>query len=200
MILKSKLSKDKYKTCDVKGNLTGDVDNLDPVFAGRLAYFAKVYKIKIQITDGYRSISDQKIMWQRYKRGEVPSCAKVGTSWHGFSLAIDTSTQPLRGMDNSQLAKFGIAKTIKSEDWHIQPIETLGQTDRKKFAPIDMIPVVKKKFAISDSTIEFLSKYKYAQSLFEALVDGRSDFSETTINYLKTYKYYSVLAEKFKIK
>lgn len=134
MILKSKLS-NKHPVADLS-YLTGDTANLDPIFAGRLAYVAKINNGKFKITSGFRSYEDQVKMYNDYKSGKLKATAAVpGTSWHGSRLAVDTSTQPIRGMNNAQLKKYGLCKPLSREGWHIQPLETSGKTNRAAFAP-----------------------------------------------------------------
>ena len=133
----SKLS-NKYPVSDPSNRLIGDYQNLDPVFAGRLANVCPMI-----LTESYRSTARQAELYNQYLeykrtgKGSIKSAAKPGTSWHEFRLAVDTSTQPIRGMTNAQLKPYGLCKPIASECWHIQPIETLGQTDRKKWEPTE---------------------------------------------------------------
>ena len=125
-VWRSKLSATAYPQANPGGKLTGkDYNQIDPVFARRLAACCTM-----NLTEGKRSsarqidLYNQFLAWKRTGNGDIHSAARPGTSWHEFGLAIDTSSQPIRGMNNSQLAKFGLCKPIKSEGWHIQPIET----------------------------------------------------------------------------
>lgn len=142
-MLQSKL-KTTYTIADPAAHIIGDHTQLDPIFAGRLAQVAKSTGAKIKLTEGYRSAARQQELYNQYLRylrtgeGDVKLAAKPGTSWHEFRLAIDTSTQPIRSMNNTELAPYGLCKPIKSEGWHIQPIETKGQSDRAKFEPIEV--------------------------------------------------------------
>lgn len=145
MAFKSKLG-GRYPTTNPRDWIIGDYTELDPVFAGRLAYLAKCKGVKIKLTEGYRSTKRQTElynMYLQYKRtgkGSIKSAAKPGTSWHEFRLAVDTSTYPIRGMNNAQLAPYGLCKPIRSEGWHIQPIETMelyGNANRVKWTPIE---------------------------------------------------------------
>ncbi len=134
--------KNTYPVADPALYLIGKWDELDPIFAGRLAMLAKEYRVKIKMTEGYRSTERQAELYNQYLnykktgKGNIKSAAKPGSSWHEYRLAVDTSTQPIRGMSSIQLQKCGLCKPIKSEGWHIQPIETQGQTDKKRFEPI----------------------------------------------------------------
>lgn len=134
--IKSKLSNKYPVAANPLDYLIGETEGLDPILAGRLAAIAKDNKTKLQITSGYRSSAEQIRLYNLYKVGKLKSAAKPGTSWHEFRLAVDTSTQPIRLMGNDKLKKYGLCKPIKSEGWHIQPIETNGQADRKRFEPI----------------------------------------------------------------
>lgn len=145
-MLKSKL-KSAYKTSDLAEWIIGDYIQLDPIFAGRLAYLAMCTNSKIKLTEAYRSTARQTELYNQYleykrtSKGNIKSAAKPGTSWHEFRLAIDTSTYPVRGMNNAELSKYGLCKPIKSEGWHIQPIETMGlsgNANRVKWAPVEV--------------------------------------------------------------
>ena len=138
MALKSKLT-NNYPIAS--GHLSGDYKDLDPIFSGRLSALAKASGAAFRITSGYRSIAEQtKLynMYLSYKKtgiGTIKSAAVPGKSSHNYKIAADISTQPIRGMDNSQLKKHGLCKPIKSEGWHVQPIETQYERDFAKWEP-----------------------------------------------------------------
>lgn len=210
VIWKSNLNKDKYpRESNYKKYLTGDTENLDPIFRGRLAYFAKVKGVVLKITDGYREYAEQVRLWNLYQRwkktgiGTVKSASKPGNSYHGYGVAVDTSTQPIRNMTSKELYKYGLCKPISSEMWHIQPIElnnTGTYNDKyKKYLPIDLAPEMIAKYNLSDETIKFLETYIYASEFCTQLLGGITKFSVQTINFLKTYKYGEALIERFGI-
>lgn len=201
MILLSKLNETAYPIADFDLWVTGNKENIDLVVLGRVAHLGKSNNVKININDGggYRSYDEQVKMYKLYKAGKLQATAAVpGTSWHGTSLAIDTSTQPIRSMSNNQLAKYGLCKPLKKEGWHIQPIETInmGIKCNMSLAPMDLAPLIKSKFGLADNTIEFLSKYKYASDLCSKLLSGQKTFSKSTMGYLKTYQYWDSLKTK----
>lgn len=204
MILQSKL-KTTYHTADPDIYLTGDTKNLDPIFAGRLAYVFKVESdkqgrlIQGHITDGHRTHEDQERLYKKYRQGLIKLAEMPGRSWHEFSIAVDISSQPIRSMTNLQLKKYGLCKPIASEGWHIQPIETLGQSNRTMYAPTNLSGVLKMMFSLSDNTIEYLEKYKYAYELFNGLISGRKTFSDMTMDYLRAYEYWASLKNKLGI-
>lgn len=151
MALKSKLNNTSYKVADPKIYLIGQPEELDPVFAGRLAYLAKDKGVKLKLTEGYRSTARQMELYNQYLeykrtgKGSIKLAAKPGTSWHEFRLAIDTSTYPIRGMTNAQLKPYGLCKPIASEGWHIQPIETSGKSNKTAYAPEEVEEVQTQK-------------------------------------------------------
>lgn len=141
IMFKSKL-KSTYPVADPVLYLIGKWDELDPIFAGRLAQLAKEYRVQIKLTEGYRSSARQTELYRQYQnylktgKGNIKLAAKPGTSWHEYRLAIDTSVQPIRSMPSVQLQKYGLCKPIGSEPWHIQPLETANRKDFKNWEPI----------------------------------------------------------------
>lgn len=141
MTLQSKLKR-TYSTADPPAWLTGsDWRLIDPILAGRLAAVSKAKGKKTELTQGYRTPEKQAKLYKmylEYKRtgkGEIKLAAKPGTSKHEYGLAVDTSSQPLRGMNNAELKPYGLHKPINSEPWHVEPIETKNSADWKAFAP-----------------------------------------------------------------
>jgi hypothetical protein len=130
-----------YPIADTATYLSGSWwKEIDPIFAGRLAYLAQEKHCALSSNSAYRSSAEQGKLYAQaleYKRtgkGSIKSAAKPGTSKHEFRLAVDTSTQPVRGMTSAQLQKYGVHKPIASEGWHIEPIETKA-ADWKKYTP-----------------------------------------------------------------
>jgi len=102
------------------GNLTG----CKSWFLMRLAALAKDYGSKMEITSGYRSIDEQKAIWDNTPasmRGIY--VALPGYSKHNYGVAVDVSGC-YRKLANIDLAKYGLYKPMSYEDWHIEPIET----------------------------------------------------------------------------
>lgn len=212
-IFKSSLDYHAYPMANPADWLIGDWWELDPVLAGRLAYFCYKYGIPLVITETYRSLEVQKIyyaeaqQWKKYKKlgpNNIKSAAKPGTSWHGIRLAADASktkqktVHPIRNTQNGVLAQYGLCKPISSEPWHIQPIETrnMGTSCKTSLCPVDLAPALKRKFNIADATIDFLARYQFASQLAIALLGGIRKFSAETMTYLQTYKYWSSLKVK----
>lgn len=154
----SRFDAKKYPTADpVKylKALSGVDINIDPVFKGRLAAFARDHKAILEINSGYRSIERQKELffaqggkydpklgyyWPSTIPASKRTVAKPGSSFHNFRLAVDTSSAWAKQIDKDaatsmqkELLKYGLFKPMTKgngcsviEDWHIQPIETLN--------------------------------------------------------------------------
>lgn len=210
MVFKSKLY-DVYGKANPKDWLTGDWKSVDPLFAQRLANFAKAKNQKMKLNETYRSTELQRMYYNEYlqykKTGRVgvhgiKLAAKPGTSSHEFRLAIDVDkSHPLFYAKNDELKIYGLCKPVKSETWHIQPIETntTNSSVFKKFEPINLSIQVQNKFRLSDGTMKYLEDYKYSQALFEKLLNGVKSFSEDTVEYLARYEYWDVLKIKLGI-
>lgn len=184
MILKSKLGT-KYPTADPKTYLKGDYGEIDPVFAGRLAYVAKINNTVFTITDGYRSLAEQEKLYKAYKAGKLQATAAVpGTSWHGSRLAVDTSTKPIRQMTNVELKRCGLVKPIFKEGWHIQPIETANMGVRCDYSlsPVNLTEQLIAK-GYTESQVKIIENYTYPVALAEGLLTGKK-LSEQTNSYL----------------
>lgn len=133
----------RYPVADHSKWVTGKKQNLDPVFLGRIAYLGKTHNKVIHLTDGRRTHQEQSalyVQYLEYKRtgkGSIKLAAKPYTSSHEFGIAVDTSSQPLRRMINAELEKYGLCKPIRSEGWHIQPIETMYKKDFANWEPTE---------------------------------------------------------------
>ena len=197
-VWQSKLSATAYPQANPDGKLTGkDHEQIDPVFAKRLAACCAM-----NLTERKRSSERQKELYRQKLAGIIKSCAKPGTSYHEFGLAIDTSSQPIRGMTNAELAKFGLCKPLSKEGWHIQPIETMrlgidaSTAKAKALHPVDLAPTVKRVYGLADSTVDYLAAFPRAEPLFEGLIAKRKGFSAEVINYIKAYEYGDALIAK----
>lgn len=174
-MLVSRLNPTKYPWADPSAWLaipeTANVDLLDPVFLGRLAALAKAMKKKISLTSagGARDTETQQRLYNTLPKGIA---ALPGTSWHEYGLAIDTADSWLKALCNGAtktqgaLLKYGLFKPLASgnrasviEDWHIQPIETIGipSFSRPAMSPMSA-PIAVKTF---QSVRGLLSDGKY---------------------------------------
>lgn len=214
--MRSKLKSTLYSVANPSKWLSSGWEDLDPIFAGRLANLAESKGVAIKITAGYRSSEKQAELYKQYLnykktgKGSVKLAARPGTSFHEFRLAIDTSTKPFRQMDNEQLKPYGLCKPIKAEGWHIQPIETMGQRDPKNWAPIEDDVVrhediqALRNIGLNEVSILFMLEHPYSGSLFLKIAAGLrkkgaiggdieclrwAGLSDSTINWLLEYKY-----------
>lgn len=112
-------------------------NDIDPIFAGRLAAFAVDNNLVIYVGSGYRSYDEQVACYKKsggYKDtsgnwiGGDGSAAKPGSSWHNFGEAIDISwngeesSQYIRNLyghkesteEQIELIKYGIFKPLTS--------------------------------------------------------------------------------------
>jgi len=129
---------------------SANLDQVDPVFLGRLAALAKSKRKVINLTGagGARDTETQVRLYATLPKGQA---AAPGTSWHEYGLAIDTADTWLKSICNGithsqmELLKYGLFKPLAKgnkasvvEDWHIQPIETQGIAAQRRpsFSPM----------------------------------------------------------------
>lgn len=142
-------------------NFTNPIQSgIDLIFAGRLAAFARDNNIAIRITSngGKRNSDDQVRAYinsggYQDKTGNWTggdgTAARPGISWHENGEAVDVKNQSIKSLygdwasteNQKKLTAYGIFKPLttgngvssnKSEDWHIQPIETQGISANKR--------------------------------------------------------------------
>lgn len=71
----------------------------------------------------YRSYADQEYFWNLYVSGRGNLAARPGTSNHGYGLAVDLATPPMRKIVDKIGRKYGWAKEwsdAQSEWWHLR--------------------------------------------------------------------------------
>lgn len=109
------------------GNSNKDVD---PVLKRRVAAVARDFKEIALISGigGARTRSGQAQAYHGYRCHRSNLAARPGTSWHEYSMAIDTSSRWLQKLTNAQLKPYGLCKPVKGENWHIQPLESMIAT------------------------------------------------------------------------
>jgi hypothetical protein len=115
---------------EVKKWLSGDVD-VNPTFAGMLVALAEKHGAAIYISSGYRSVEEQRVIWEERKRehpGEPDEVTRnwvalPGKSMHQSGMAADVSGYA-ELLSNDELIKFGLWKPLINEPWHIEPIGT----------------------------------------------------------------------------
>jgi len=123
-------------------------DRISKIFAGRMAYFAKVKNKKLPITSGFRSTEEQinaandalaehSDYYQGsdgavYNSNGQRMVSAPGNSSHNWGIAADSWNTWMEDVTNAELEKYGLRKPMDYEPWHVEPIETKGATIEAK--------------------------------------------------------------------
>ena len=102
-------------------SIGGKIQGLNKRFLQQLAAFNKAAGGRFSVNSGYRSVAHQRILYARYRSGNGPVAARPGSSQHNFGLAADLSPSNARDTHGALARKFGLAWTVPSESWHIEP-------------------------------------------------------------------------------
>lgn len=99
---------------------------LHPVFNKSLQSFLQASGGRVSVGSGYRSIAEQQVLYDRYRRGvkgQAPA-AKPGRSNHNFGLAGDLkfANPGARNWAHANAARFGLRFPMSYEPWHIEPL------------------------------------------------------------------------------
>lgn len=102
---------------------------VNSAFDSRLMALIAAAPGRITITSGLRSTAQQQKLWEKYQNGTGNLAAKPGTSYHEKGLAYDIgfADDATRRWAHANASKFGLVFPIKSEAWHVEPVETRGQ-------------------------------------------------------------------------
>jgi hypothetical protein len=105
-----------------------DISGLNPALKERLAGFASEFQQqfgrKIQINSAYRDPKKQAELYAK----DPSRAAPPGKSRHEHGLAFDMNSAEANQAESSGLfAKYGLMRPIRSEPWHIEPIESRGK-------------------------------------------------------------------------
>lgn len=100
--------------------VSGQVAGLQSFFFNRLVAMAMGTGKHVSVTSGRRSTLRQAALYSLYLAGRGNLAAKPGTSKHEKGLAADLAT-PRRGSVGGVAGRYGLAFTVPSEDWHIEP-------------------------------------------------------------------------------
>lgn len=105
-------------------NVNGKVNGLNLRLLEGLQATAAHLGITIQVNSGYRSIEEQRRLYEGYKKG-LPGynlAAPPGRSNHNFRTAADI--RPHLGTSKAHLAvarRYGIVFPVRGEPWHAEP-------------------------------------------------------------------------------
>lgn len=173
----------------------------------------------------YQCVPDLNIAWsvgdsQKYTNGGA-SMKKIITNTNSISIEMvshsdsngnyyipeNTIKRTIELISDLQL-KYKISNNNIYMHWHVtgklcpKPFiddNTKWIKFKKDLLMHNLSYQIQNKFRLSDGTIKYLENYKYAQALFEKLLNNDKNFSEETLNYMKEYKYWDVLKIKLGI-
>ncbi|MFY0527353.1 peptidoglycan-binding protein [Archangium gephyra] len=120
----------------VKGYVNGVARNItvSPIAGGkemrsdaaaafnRMHAAAKAAGINLHVNSAFRSMEEQRVLYQKYLNGTGNLAAKPGYSNHQGGIALDinvggTGTSTYKWLANNA-SRFGFARTVPSEPWH----------------------------------------------------------------------------------
>ena len=99
----------------------GKVDGLNKKFLEQLSAFNDAAGGRFSVNSGYRSNAHQQQLYNRYLAGNGPVAARPGSSQHNFGLAADLAPGNARDTHGALARQFGLAFTVPSESWHVEP-------------------------------------------------------------------------------
>ena len=111
-----------------------EVKGLNAQFNGNLQALVKASGGRITVGSGYRSMAEQKVLYDRYRSGDprqkAPAAAP-GKSNHNHGLAADLKyAAGGREFAHANAGKYGLRFPMSYEPWHIEPINAKAM--RKK--------------------------------------------------------------------
>ncbi|HSP77576.1 MAG TPA: peptidoglycan-binding protein [Myxococcaceae bacterium] len=88
----------------------------------RMHSAARAAGINLRAVSGFRSMEQQRVLYQKYLNGTGNLAAKPGYSNHQGGIAVDitvgsTSTSTYKWLANNA-SRFGFVRTVPSEPWH----------------------------------------------------------------------------------
>ena len=118
----------------------------NPVFEQRTLAFLNDNPYGVGIRSLDRSIAQQAQLYARYKQHGGAPVAPPGRSNHNHGLAADLSYENPRATQwaHANAARYGLTFPVKSEDWHVEPVENRGmrfsgaQVGQGQAAPVQM--------------------------------------------------------------
>ena len=99
----------------------GKVAGLNKRFLEQLGRFNAAAGNRYHVNSGYRSNAHQARLYALYLAGRNPLTAPPGRSQHNKGLAADLAPSDARNRHGNLASKFGLAFTVPSESWHIEP-------------------------------------------------------------------------------
>ncbi|MBZ4398157.1 M15 family metallopeptidase [Myxococcus sp. AS-1-15] len=88
----------------------------------RMTLDAAKHDIALRVTSGYRSLPEQRLLYEQYRRGRGNKAARPGRSNHQRGLAVDLvigkRTSKRYQWLQANACRFGFRRTVPSEPWH----------------------------------------------------------------------------------
>ncbi|WNG54487.1 D-alanyl-D-alanine carboxypeptidase [Archangium gephyra] len=88
----------------------------------RMATAARGDGIWLWVTSGYRTRREQRLLYERYRKGLGPKAARPGRSNHQRGLAVDVvvgdEESPTYRWLAANACRHGFRRTVPSEPWH----------------------------------------------------------------------------------
>ena len=88
----------------------------------RMATSARAEGIALWVTSGYRTRKEQRLLYERYRKGLGPKAARPGRSNHQRGLAVDVvvgdEESPTYRWLAANACRHGFRRTVPSEPWH----------------------------------------------------------------------------------
>lgn len=89
----------------------------------RMIAAAREEGVFLWASSGYRDVTEQRRLYQRYQRGKGPRAARPGRSNHHLGIAVDI---PVGGSEKTvnydwlaaNACRFGFRRTVPREPWH----------------------------------------------------------------------------------
>lgn len=104
-----------------------EVKGLNAEFNSRLQRLLKDSGGRVTVGSGYRSMAEQAVLYERYKRGDprqkAPAAAP-GKSNHNHGLAADLkyANEDAKRWVHQNASKYGLFFPMSYEPWHIEPV------------------------------------------------------------------------------
>lgn len=119
---------------DAKGKLfktpksEDSLDNVDPAVQANFTSMAAEYKERggkgtINLNSAFRTYQEQAAEYAK----DPTKAAPPGKSAHGYGVALDINSKEADELDSmGLLEKYGFARPVRKEKWHLQAINTAG--------------------------------------------------------------------------
>lgn len=172
-----------------------DLSKIHPTFKNALVSAFKEYYLKTgnipRLSETFRSTTEQKVFWDKYQKYGKPLAARPGTSKHERGMAVDIYSAESNEMANMGIyAKYGLARPIGSEPWHVE-MPGLKNATPPKPMPIEDNSDTQTAKSVTDVSTDKLAsadtKYDVPKSqsvLPSAYTERESEYLDTDVRAL----------------